>query len=99
MPSNAEARINSTTNRLDAMLARYARQDAEREAREATEQARADAAQARADALRRVEIADRYDPAFRAFGTLVPRASRRRTTGRLSAQVVRDSAPSPALRP
>jgi hypothetical protein len=72
MPSNAEARINSTTNGLDALLAKFARQDAEREAREAAEQARADAAQAKADALRRVEIADRYDPAFRAFGTLVP---------------------------
>jgi hypothetical protein len=70
--SDVQDRINSSTRRIDAMLARYAQQDALREAREATEQARADAAQAKADALRRVEIADRYDPAFRAFGTLVP---------------------------
>jgi hypothetical protein len=74
MSSTAEARINSTAAKIDAMIERFAREDAQRRAREAAEQARADADYARENVERRRQVADRYGEIFRSFGTEMPPA-------------------------
>jgi len=70
--SSTLARVSDSTKRLDALVNDMMAREAQRLEAEQAEQARADAAQAKADALKRVEIAERYDEAFRSFGERVP---------------------------
>jgi hypothetical protein len=65
-------RLDSTLSRVNSALSEQARRMVAAQQAEDAEQARADAAQAKADAIKRVEIAERYDEAFRAFGERVP---------------------------
>ena len=64
--------VDNSTRRLDGVLDAMAAREAERQRAEDAAREREAAAQAKADALERVEIASKYDGAFRAFGALVP---------------------------
>ena len=71
--SDVQDRLNNTLSRVDQVLAEETRRRIEALQREDAEQARADAMQTKADALKRVEIAEKYDVAFRSFGERCPR--------------------------
>jgi hypothetical protein len=66
------ARLDSALTRFDDVLAERLRREKAAMEREDAERMMANAAQARADAFKRTEIAERYDPAFAAFGTQTP---------------------------
>jgi hypothetical protein len=70
--SDVQHRINSTLSRVDQVLAEQTRREIERLTAEDAAEARAAAEQAKADALRRMEVAEKYDAAFAAFGERCP---------------------------